>query len=95
MNPDGNILQECDCCHDEFPLRQVALSESGQLLCVLCASAANPNLLPTVTADELLLQHAHKINSDSPLLTENPDATKPAQPGTTRPQKDETTASRI
>jgi hypothetical protein len=30
------MLQECDCCHDEFPLREVALAESGQLLCGKC-----------------------------------------------------------
>jgi len=29
-------LQECDCCHEVFPMRQIQLSESGQMLCEKC-----------------------------------------------------------
>jgi len=36
-------LQECELCHDEFPLRDVELSDSGQILCKKCRSAEPPN----------------------------------------------------
>ncbi len=35
--PDA-VLQECDLCHQEKPLREIELSESGQLLCRKCRS---------------------------------------------------------
>lgn len=33
--PEAAVLQECDCCHHEFPLAQVELS-GRQMLCQKC-----------------------------------------------------------
>jgi formylmethanofuran dehydrogenase subunit E len=34
--PPESVLQECDLCHEEKPIREVALQENGQMLCVKC-----------------------------------------------------------
>ena len=34
------VLQECDLCHEQKPLREITLQDSGQFLCALCASVA-------------------------------------------------------
>lgn len=33
--PDAR-LQECDLCHDNFSLREIELTETGQILCREC-----------------------------------------------------------
>lgn len=30
------VLQECDLCHEEFGIREIEVSESGQMLCPKC-----------------------------------------------------------
>jgi formylmethanofuran dehydrogenase subunit E len=32
---EATVLQECDCCHDEFPIRAVEFV-NGQMLCEKC-----------------------------------------------------------
>jgi len=34
--PTESVLQECDCCYEEKPIREVELSETGQMLCEKC-----------------------------------------------------------
>lgn len=34
--PPSAMLQECELCHDEKPLGEIELSESGQMLCLKC-----------------------------------------------------------
>ena len=34
--PPEAVLQECDCCHEENPIREIELTESGQFLCEKC-----------------------------------------------------------
>ena len=38
--PPSATLQECELCHDEVPLREAELSESGQVLCRRCRAAS-------------------------------------------------------
>lgn len=34
-----DFLEECDCCHDEFPIREMTMGKDGNtLLCRKCAS---------------------------------------------------------
>ena len=37
--PPSAVLQECDLCHDEFPLRDVEIGDAGQVLCLECRTA--------------------------------------------------------
>ena len=37
-------LQECELCHDKFPIRDVEMTDSGQILCKKCRMAAMPNV---------------------------------------------------
>lgn len=37
ISPYG-LLQECDLCHTDFPMREVELSSSSQMLCPKCRS---------------------------------------------------------
>ena len=30
------VLQECELCHHEFGLREIEMSEAGQMLCAKC-----------------------------------------------------------
>jgi hypothetical protein len=41
--PPDAVLQECELCHNEFPLRDVEMTDFGQILCAKCRSAAMPN----------------------------------------------------
>ena len=34
--PPEAVLQECELCHEEKPMREIELSESGQMLCEKC-----------------------------------------------------------
>jgi formylmethanofuran dehydrogenase subunit E len=34
--PPDAVLQECDLCHDEFPMRQLEITDNGQVLCEKC-----------------------------------------------------------
>ncbi len=34
--PKDAMLQECDLCHKDFPMREIELSEIGQALCEKC-----------------------------------------------------------
>lgn len=34
--PPDAVLQECELCHEEKPLRDIELSEAGQMLCGKC-----------------------------------------------------------
>jgi hypothetical protein len=36
MTATDAVLQECELCHDAFPLRDVEMSATGQLLCRKC-----------------------------------------------------------
>ena len=38
ISPDA-VLQECELCHHEFGLREIEMSESGQMLCQKCRAA--------------------------------------------------------
>ena len=47
--PPDAVLQECELCHTEYSIRDVEMSDSGQILCKKCSVAepANaPNELP-------------------------------------------------
>ena len=41
--PPDAVLQECELCHNEYSLRDVEMTDSGQILCKKCRSAAMPN----------------------------------------------------
>ena len=41
--PPDAVLQECDLCHNEYSLRDVEMTDSGQILCKKCRAAARPN----------------------------------------------------
>lgn len=41
--PESASLEECDLCHDTFPLRVMVLSEAGQLLCPKHAESPEPS----------------------------------------------------
>lgn len=30
------VLQECELCHEQKPIREIELAESGQMLCEKC-----------------------------------------------------------
>lgn len=34
--PPGEVLEECDCCHEKKPLREIELQANGQMLCQKC-----------------------------------------------------------
>lgn len=34
--PAEAVLQECDGCHDEFPIRELEMSGCAQVLCKKC-----------------------------------------------------------
>jgi hypothetical protein len=34
--PPDAVLQECECCHDEFSMREIEMSAAGQMLCAKC-----------------------------------------------------------
>lgn len=35
--PETSVLQECDCCHQEFPIRELEVTDNGgQVLCGKC-----------------------------------------------------------
>lgn len=36
--PPDAVLQECELCHNEYPLRDVEMTATGQVLCVKCRS---------------------------------------------------------
>ncbi len=35
ISPDA-VLQECELCHDKFPMLDVEISDGGQMLCGKC-----------------------------------------------------------
>ena len=37
------VLQECELCHNEYSLRDVEMTDSGQILCKKCRAAAQHN----------------------------------------------------
>jgi len=41
--PPDAALQECELCHNEYSLRDVEMTDSGQILCKKCRAAATPN----------------------------------------------------
>ena len=41
--PPDAVLQECELCHTEYPLRDVEMSDSGQILCKKCRVAEPAN----------------------------------------------------
>ena len=55
--PPDAVLQECELCHNEYPLRDVEMSDSGQILCNKCRAAAMPN-------DQALPQGGAKKGND-------------------------------
>lgn len=40
--PPVAVLQECDGCHDEFGLREIEMTEAGQMLCKKCWENNSP-----------------------------------------------------
>jgi len=42
--PPDAVLQECELCHNEYSLRDVEITDSGQILCKKCRAAAMPNI---------------------------------------------------
>ena len=40
--PDA-VLQECELCHNEYPIRDVEMTICGQILCVKCRSEMSNN----------------------------------------------------
>ena len=83
MTAIGNILVECECCHDEFPLALMTVTSAG-VHCRKCLQVANA--IPPVSDDELLLLHKRKLHSDNPLYDSTQDV-----PGSPRPQEGEAT----
>lgn len=41
--PPDAVLQECELCHEEYPLRDVEMSATGQILCKKCRVAEPAN----------------------------------------------------
>ena len=41
--PPDAVLQDCELCHNEYSLRDVEMTDSGQILCKKCRAAAKPN----------------------------------------------------
>jgi hypothetical protein len=41
--PPDAVLQECELCHNEYSLRDVEMTDSGQILCKKCRANAMPN----------------------------------------------------
>lgn len=41
--PPDSVLQECELCHNEYPIRDVEMLSSGQLLCKKCREDASTN----------------------------------------------------
>ena len=48
--PPDAVLQECELCHNEYPLRDVEMSKSGQILCNKCLAAESANESSSPTA---------------------------------------------
>lgn len=42
--PHDAVLQECDLCHNEFPLREIEMTDAGQCLCSKCRLAGKLGL---------------------------------------------------
>ena len=47
--PPDAVLQECELCHNEYSLRDVEMTDSGQILCKKCRAAAMPNASNSAT----------------------------------------------
>ncbi len=42
--PPDAVLQECEVCQNEYSLRDVEMTDSGQILCKKCRAAAMPKV---------------------------------------------------